>query len=200
MKKTWALILSGVMAVGMLTGCGGASSADSGNSGSSTASNSDAINIKIGWWGNQVRNEATQLAAEKYMELHPDIHIDLEFTDWSGYWDKLSAEAAGGNLPDVVQMDYSYLEQYAKNNQLADLTEYLGSNIDTSKIADSILESGMIDDKTYAISLGSTAPALFYDVETIEAAGVTIPDSPTYEDILSIGQTIYEKNRRSYHF
>ena len=92
------------------------------------------------------------------MQENPDIEIKAEFTDWSGYWDKLSATTAGGNMPYIVQMDYSYLTQYASGNQLADLTAYIDNGtINTEKIAPGIIESGKVNDGIYALSLGSNA-------------------------------------------
>ena len=79
------------------------------------------------------------------MEKNPNVVIETEFTDWSGYWDKLATQAAGGGLPDIIQMDYSYLNQYASSNQLADLNGFIESGvIDTANISSSIIESGSV--------------------------------------------------------
>ena len=32
-----------------------------------------------------------------------------DYSDWNGYWTKLPAQVAGGQTPDVFQMDYAYL-------------------------------------------------------------------------------------------
>ncbi|MDO4295990.1 MAG: ABC transporter substrate-binding protein [bacterium] len=206
-RKVMALSMAAVMAAS-LTACGGASStsttAASGDSSTSTtaasgdtttaAASGDQVNLKICWWGNQIRNDVTKKAVDLYMSQNPNVKIDIEFTDWSGYWDKLSAMAAGGNLPDIIQMDYSYLNQYQKSSQLADLTPYLeDGTIDHSKIPDSIIESGSIDGKCYALSLGSNAPVMVYDKAITDEAGVTIPEQPTIEELYEIGNTIYEK-------
>ena len=128
------------------------------------------------------------------MEQNPNVEIKVELTDWSGYWDKLSAMAAGGNLPDIIQMDYSYLQQYQQSGQLADLSQFIDSGvIDTSKIADSVIDSGSIDGTCYALSLGSNAPMMVYDKEIVEQAGVELPEQLTIEELYDIGQTIYEK-------
>ena len=128
------------------------------------------------------------------MSQNPDVEIKVEFTDWSGYWDKLSAMAAGGNLPDIIQQDYSYINQYQKSGQLADLTPFIEEGtIDTSKIPDSIIESGTIDGKCYALSLGSNAPMMVYDKAILEEAGVTLPEQLTVDELYDISKTIYEK-------
>lgn len=213
-RKVMALSMAAVMALSM-TACGGnsktetsaaagtgaadkttAAAADTTAAEKTTAAaaSGDQVNLKVCWWGNQVRNDVTKKAVDLYMSQNPNVKIDIEFTDWSGYWDKLSAMAAGGNLPDIIQMDYSYLNQYQKSNQLADLTPYLeDGTIDHSKIPDSIIDSGSVDGKCYALSLGSNAPMMVYDKAITDEAGVTIPEQPTIEELLDIANTIYEK-------
>lgn len=91
-------------------------------------------------------------------------------------------------------MDISYLQQYQQSGQLADLSQFIDSGvIDTSKIADSVIDSGSIDGTCYALSLGSNAPMMVYDKEIVEQAGVELPEQLTIEELYDIGQTIYEK-------
>lgn len=162
---------------------------------STTAADSgEKVTLSLCWWGNQTRNDLTQEAVNLYMTLNPNIEIKTEFTDWSGYWDKLSTMASGGNLPDIIQQDYAYINQYQESNQLADLSSFIADGtIDTTNIPESIIESGTIDGTCYAISLGSNAPMMVYDKEIVEKAGVEIPMQPTVEEIYDIGKTIFEK-------
>lgn len=164
-------------------------------SGSQEANKStDKVTLNIYWWGNQVRNDVTQAAIDLYMSEHPDIEIHAEFAEWGGYWDRLSATAAGGNMPDIIQMDYSYLNQYQQSGLLANLSPFFeDGTIDISNIPQSVIESGSIDGNCYAISLGSNAPMMAYDPAIAEAAGVTIPPQLTLEELYEIGNEIYEK-------
>ena len=209
MKKKWIGIMTTLaMTASVLAGCGsdggGGQTSLSEESQSretvqestqeASASQEEEITIRVSWWGGQSRHDLTQQVINLYMEQNPNIKIEAEFTDWSGYWDRLATQAAGGELPDVIQMDYSYLSQYASSMQLADLNGYLESGvIDRSQISDSIIESGSVDGSCYAISLGSTAPMVLYDKATVDAAGVTIPLKPTLQEFYDICQEIYDK-------
>src|SRR5690625_5921358 len=62
------------------------------------------------------------------------------------YWRKLAPQAAANELPDIIQMDLSYISQYAGNNQLADLTPYLDEQIDTSEFDENTISGGEVDD------------------------------------------------------
>lgn len=195
MKRKWTAIAMSLVTVASLslTACGGGGS--NAASGSSESSEADGkTTLKICWWGNQVRNDATQEAVNLYMEQNPDINIEVEFMDWTGYWDKLSTVAAGGNLPDIIQMDYAYLKRYQESNQLANLDEFIeNGTIDTSKFQEGVVDSGSVDGSCYAISLGIQPPCMVYDKAIVEEAGVEIPEYPTWEELYDIGQTIYEK-------
>jgi multiple sugar transport system substrate-binding protein len=213
-KRLLALSMASVLALS-LTGCGNGSSspetlsqnaaeengktegAEGGvieENSATEAAQGEKITLSLCWWGNQTRNDVTKKAADLYMSLNPNVEIKVEFTDWPGYWDKLSTMAAGGNLPDIIQQDYSYISQYQKSGQLADLTEFIDSGIiKTDKIPESIIESGSIDGKCYAISLGSNAPTMIYDKGIVERAGVTIPEEMTVDELYDICQQIYDK-------
>ena len=164
-----------------------------GGAGESAESDGNTV-LRFYWWGNQLRNDQTSQIIALYEEQHPEIDIQPEFTDWAGYWDRLAAFTAGGNTPDIITMAYTYYNQYQGNGVLADLTPYIeDGTFDTSAIPESIIESGSTDGRCYAISTGSNALAMFYDKALVEEAGVTVPLQPTFDELLSIGEEIYEK-------
>lgn len=156
--------------------------------------NNEKIVIRFYWWGNQLRNDQTAEVIALYEETHPEIDIQAEFTDWSGYWDRLAAFTAGGNTPDIISMAYTYYNQYQENNILADLTPFIeDGTLDTTNIPQSVIDSGSTDGHCYAISAGSNALAMFYDKAVVETAGVEIPLQPTFDELYEIGEEIYEK-------
>lgn len=204
-KRLVSLLISSAMIVGMLAGCGNGNEKPDSTSESSetevqeTEKESDAeegekITLNIAWWGNQVRNDATKKVCDLYMEQNENVEIKVEFMDWAGYWDKMSAMAAGGNLPDIYQQSVGYLNAYKDGNLMADLTPFIeDGTIDTTNIPESVIESGSIDGKCYAISLGTNGPMMVYDPAVLEEAGITLPERLTYEKIGEIGEEIYEK-------
>lgn len=176
-------------------GTAGTQTESSAGTGTDTSAPSgDKVTLSLCWWGNQTRNDVTKKAVDLYMELNPNVEIKVEFTDWPGYWDKLSTMAAGGNLPDIIQQDYAYVSQYQKSGQLANLSEFIDNGtIRTDNIPQSIIDSGSIDGTCYALSLGSNAPMMIYDKAVVEEAGVTIPDVITNDELYELCQQIYDK-------
>ena len=44
--------------------------------------------------------------------------LDSSFTGFNAYWDKINTQAAGGALPDIIQMDMRYIGQFTQRSQL----------------------------------------------------------------------------------
>lgn len=154
--------------------------------------------IRVLWWGSQARHDLTVKAINLFMEKNPNIKVEIEFTDWGGYWSKLATQTAGGLVPDVVQMDYAYITQYATNNVLEDLTPYIESGaLDVSNISDAMLASAKVGDGMYAIPCGSTAPILLYRKDILDQAGVTMPISPTEKEFFEIEKQVLAATGRT---
>ena len=141
-RKLSAGILAACMGAGLLAGCGGGNAAQSsgatGASAQASAASSsaattkassggsgEAANMVFAWWGNQVRNENTQNAINLYMKENPNVQIEGQFSQWGDYWQKLATLSAGNNLPDIIQQDYAYVEQYTNSDQLYPLDEFV---------------------------------------------------------------------------
>ena len=117
----------------------------------------------MAWWGNQTRNERTQKILDMYSEENPGVTIDGQFSEFNDYWNKLATAAAGHSMPDIVQMDYKYLQQYVNINLLVDLTPYIeDGTIDTASWQTRTvpqLRQGW-STGSYALRNGINAPAL----------------------------------------
>ncbi|MCD7957479.1 MAG: extracellular solute-binding protein [Lachnospiraceae bacterium] len=153
---------------------------------------SSDVSLTVSWWGNQTRNERTQTVLDMYSE-ETGISLDGQFSEWADYWNKLATSSAGHSLPDVVQMDYAYLEQYVSNGLLVDLTPYVeDGTLDVSGIDEGLLDSGTVDGGLYAIPLGENAPALAYNKTLLDEYGIEVNDYMTMDEFISLCQEIYE--------
>ena len=191
-KRMLALAAVGVLSISTLGACGGSGS-DSGESSSESSSSSGSSDLVMAWWGNQVRNEKTQEALDKYKELN-DVTVEGQFYQWNDYWSKMATAAAGNSMPDLIQMDYSYIDQYVENGQLLDLTPYIESGaLDVSNIPDNVLQMGVVGDGNYGIAAGVSGNCLFYNKTVTDEAGVTIKDNMTYDEFVEIAKTVTEK-------
>ena len=141
------------------------------------SSGSDPGTVRFAWWGNPTRDELTRAAIDAYAEVAQDITVAAEPGEWDGYWDKLATQVAGGDCPDVLQMDESYLAEYASRGILLDLAD---ADLDTSAFDPAALDTGRVEDGLFALNAGINAPVLLANPEVFEAAGMDLPDDTTW--------------------
>ena len=107
---------------------------------------------------------------------------------------KIRNSAAGHAMPDVVQMDYMYLDQYAKSGLLVDLKPYIeNGTLDVSQISENTIASGTVDGGVYAIAAGINSPALLYNKTLLDGAGITVKDNMTMDEFFALCKEVYEK-------
>lgn len=155
----------------------------------------DPIELRVAWWGSQDRHDRTLKAIALFEELNPHIKVLPEYSGWADYWPLVTTQAAGRNLPDVMQQDYAYLGEWVTRGLLMPLDGFAGSGVlDLSSIADAQLSGGRIDGKIYAISLGTNSLAMVFDPELFEKAGEEIPDTVyTWDEWAALCKRIHDK-------
>ena len=198
-KKIIATLCAALMLSGVITGCSGSASsgsqaaASTGTSANTASGAEGKTTLNVLWWGSQTRHEMTTEMLEKFEELNPDIDVVMDYSDWDGYWTKLPAQVAGGQTPDVFQMDYAKLAEYVENGVTADLSSYIADgSLDMSNVEQNILDSGPIDGKVYAISTGTNAPALLYRQDILDELGLSLPMNPTMSEYAEVSKAVYE--------
>lgn len=151
---------------------------------------SDSSAVRLAWWGNPTRDEMTEQVVEAYADVEDSVTLSTEPGEWSGYWDKLATQAAGGDLPDVIQMDEKYISEYGERGTLLDLAE---AGLDTSEFAEGAVEVGeLADEGLMAINAGLNAAVFLVNPAVFEMAGVEMPDDTTWtwDDLIDIATEI----------
>lgn len=195
-ETTHATQATSTRASGHAAGVLAASLAFTGCSGSS-GGGGDKVTLRFIWWGNDTRNQLTQKVIDAYVAKHPNIKIEVETSDFASYWQKLSTQFAGGDAPDVIQMDEKYISEYATQGALADLGE-LG--IDTSNFADGTVEPGKIDGKLYGATMAINAPVFLANKAVFDKAGVKVPNDKTWtwDDFTKLAKDVQAKGNGEY--
>jgi multiple sugar transport system substrate-binding protein len=156
----------------------------------------EEITLRMTWWGSQSRHDQTQAIIDLYMKENPHITIAPEFTGFDGYFEKMAAQAAGNNLPDIMQQNFGeYLNQYADKGLLSDLTQFVkDGTINLDGVSDTILEAGTQEGKLLGIPTGTNALAAIYNKEMIEQAGAELPNENwTWEDYQAIATKVHSE-------
>ncbi|MFE5813923.1 ABC transporter substrate-binding protein [Streptomyces sp. NPDC056479] len=148
----------------VLAGCGGSGESVGGGK----------VVLRYTWWGNPDRAERTEQALALFEKEHPDIQVQTSFSAYDAYKQKLAVQASGGDAPDVMQLDYRQIDQYASGGVLLDLGRQK-SVLRTGEIDAGLLATGRLDGTQYAIPQGRGTETVAYDVEAWKASGVPLP-------------------------
>ncbi|MCI8443098.1 MAG: carbohydrate ABC transporter substrate-binding protein [Provencibacterium sp.] len=204
MKKHLAILLALLTAGMTLTACSGGSNSSSSAAPASSASTEASepakepeatpVTLSFSWWGNQTRTERTEAACKLYTEMNPHVTFELNPITGKEYWDKLTALAAGGNAPDLMQQDYDRFRVFQEKGILEGMNAYVeNGTIDLSDIPEVFLGAGQVDGQYYGFNLGVNSPCLVYNKTMLDAAGITVPEQPTWDDFHALAKEIYEK-------
>jgi multiple sugar transport system substrate-binding protein len=154
-------------------------------------------NLRQIFWGSQERANRTYKTNDLYLKANPSTKIASEFYAWNDYWPKLATETAGGNAPDIIQMDYRYIVEYANRQAIAPLDAFVGKELDLSDFDQDQIDGGKVDGKLYGISLGANSVAQIVNVAAFQEAGVPVPDNnSTYDDMRAACEAFKKANIR----
>jgi multiple sugar transport system substrate-binding protein len=147
-------------------------------------------NLALAWWGNPTRNKNTQAMIDAYMKANPDVKISAQPGEFNSYWDKLATQTAGGQAPDIIQMDMNYIAEYGTRGALLDL-----SKVDTSKFVEGTVDSGKINGKLVGVNAGINSALIFANPKVFEKAKMDLPDDKTWtwDQMMDFGAEVASK-------
>ena len=139
MDKRRRRFAAGVLAFGLAVGmsaCG---------TGIDTADTSQNFSISFSWWGNDTRHQYTMEAVEEFQDKNPEISVKSIYGSWNGYDKRMHIYMKSRMEPDVMQINYAWLQEYSPDGagfyDLRELAEY----IDFSNFEEEELEYGMMN-------------------------------------------------------
>lgn len=204
MNKVIALLLTLTLAIGVFVGCQGEkpteiTSNDTKAEEKDTAKEEpkeekEAITLRYMWWGGDSRHEATIEAVKKYEELNPNINIKPEYMGYSGYYEKLVTQLAGGTAADIMQVNVPWLIDIMKGGDLlVDL--YNQDVVDLQHYDDKFLsEFCEYDGQLVGVPNGLNAMCMIANKNFFEELGIDYDKKWTWDELLTIGEQINQEN------
>lgn len=208
-QKVLAMLLTVVMSVGLMSGCGsssdntasdGQSSVDSSvqaqeEDNSVDSGTTEGKTITVWAWDDNFNVAVMKEAASVYAGIDDSVTIDVVSMSKEDVYVKLqTALAAGGSgLPDICLLeDYvsgKYLNTFP--GSFTDLTEAF----DYSQFLKFKVDAVSQDGKVYAVPFDTGATALYYRLDLVEQAGYTEEDMQdlTWDEFIAIGKDVTEK-------
>ena len=173
-RRQFLIGAGGLAAAATTMGLGACAPGSSGG-GSQGGGQGGANNLALAFWGNPTRNKNTQAEIDAYMKANPGVTISGQPGEFNTYWDKLATQTAGGNAPDIIQMDMNYISEYGSRGALLDL-----SKVDVSKFVEGTVDSGKINGKLVGINAGINSAIIFASPKVFEKAKMDLPDDKTW--------------------
>jgi multiple sugar transport system substrate-binding protein len=174
-RRQFLIGAGGLAAAATTMGLGACAPGSQGGGSQGGGASGGATDLALAFWGNPTRNKNTQAEIDAFMKANPDVKISGQPGEFNTYWDKLATQTAGGNAPDIIQMDMNYIAEYGTRGALLDL-----GGVDVSKFAEGTVDSGKINDKLVGINAGINSALIFANPKVFEKAKMDLPDDTTW--------------------
>ena len=134
---------------------------------------------------------------EAFEEKYPKIDVKLENVGTGNdHYTKLqNAIKAGTGAPDVAQVEYYALPQFALSGAFVDLTNFGAADLEDQYTA-STWGSVSLNDGIYALPQDSGPMAMFYREDVFTNLGLEIPT--TWDEYIAAGKAIHAANPDAY--
>jgi multiple sugar transport system substrate-binding protein len=157
----------------------------------SSCQKSKTAEIRFSWWGNEARNNTTIEAINFYESKHPGVKIVPEYAAFDGYYNKLMAQIAAGNAPDIFTMNPEWLPAVVEVGGLTDITD----KIDISQHNQQVAAACSIGGKMYGVNVSLNANVILYNKSLADQLGITMPTGDyTWDDLIAILAEAHQKS------
>ena len=165
-------------------------------SGSASPSSSSALSqpATLTWWAWAPQDKQLVAAFEK---VYPNIKVNLvnAGTGTTEYTALQNAIKAGSGVPDIAQVEYYALPQFALGGSLADLgTDGLSS--DQSQFSTAVWDSVQVGGKLVGLPQDTGPMALFYNKTVFDKYGLTVPT--TWAQFAADATKLHAPNPKEY--
>jgi len=155
------------------------------------------VRLRFMWWGSSDRAERTNKALAAFQQNNADVTVAGEYAGWSDYWPRVATQVAGRNAPDLIQMDYRYIVEYARRGVLLPLDPFLGKALGIQDFGASNIDSGRVDGTLYGINFGNNASVAISAVQPWQDAGLAPPPfEVSWDQLAEMGEKFAKANKR----
>ncbi|MFC4807735.1 ABC transporter substrate-binding protein [Paenibacillus sp. GCM10023250] len=164
------------------------------NAPADTGSSSDkevTVNFWVNW-GGDFKKDYQKYVIDEFEKKYPNIKVKMTYVEGT---DKLLTSIAGGNPPDVAQLDRFIVGSWAAKGSLEDLTPLAErDSISKDDYYPAVWAEANYDNKTYALPWGTDDRALYYNKTLLKQAGLD-PEKPptTMEELDMMADKIFKK-------
>ncbi|WP_223586945.1 sugar ABC transporter substrate-binding protein [Microbacterium sp. OVT16B] len=169
---TLASAVTATLTVLAVAGC------SAGDSGSGGDAGGDVTIEFAQWWEPELPDGEFRALIDKFEDENPGITVKLVSGPYASTKEQLFAGAASGTMPDVVGLDGAWVNDFASQGVIADLTALMKEyDYDDSELASQI----QVDGSTYMIPVVNFVYPMFTNDTLLAQAGVDAPPATRSE-------------------
>ena len=151
--------------------------------------------VRFSSYGDPTKLGLRSKLADQYTSSHQNVKMVFEGTATAEYWDKLATQMAGGNAPDVINIDAPRIGQYGAAGALQSLQKYIPDTIDTKPIDHNLLVQGQLKGEQFGIPVAMSTYSIGYDVTVLDQLGLEHPkETWTWADFATLANQIRLKS------
>src|SRR4051812_17353265 len=128
-----------------------------------------------------------------FNKQYPNVHVKVETAPYDSYFTTLQTRIAGGQAPDVFELNFENFVSYASKGTLMDLSPMISADksFDPSVFYPRAYEAFQLDGKQYGLSESFSDVVLFYNKDLFDKAGVAYPTASwTWDDAMQAAQKL----------
>jgi len=214
LKKVLALFTGcTILFVSMsLAGCSkGNTSASGSNPGSSAAGTNASANAGtavdsgqksiVNFWYYFSNAPGTAIAKNitNFNSSQNKIEVKGQYIPFAEIKKQISVSAAGGQLPDMVQMDNPDHASFAAMGILEDITDRVKAWGQADKFFSGPINSAIYNGKYYGLPIDSNCLALYYNEDLFKAAGISAPPQ-TWDELKQYAEKLTKDQVKGFAF
>src|SRR6478609_4963802 len=170
-RRLTALCVLGTT-VALVAACSSGSGSGSGGASGAAGGGGDVTLEFSQWWEPELPAGALRTMMDDFEKANPGIKVKLLSGPFASTKEQTIAGAATGKMADVVGLDGAWVNDFAKQGAIADLTQVMtDANYDQSQLAAQI----KVGDKAYMIPVLNYVYPLFTNDALLSKAGVSAP-------------------------
>lgn len=133
-----------------------------------------------------------QRLSKAFEEAHPDIRLDWVTLEENILRERLTTDiSTNGGQYDIMTIGLFEVPMWGERGWLAPF-ENPPADYAIDDLLPSVREGLSVDGKQYALPFYAESQMTFYRKDLLEAAGVTMPEQPTWDDLREIASKIHD--------
>ena len=173
-KRILAAGLAGLLGAGCLAGCSGGEAEKE----SASEESGGKIELRYATGDSGPAVEVQEEIVKAFNESQDEIEVKLE-TYGTAFDQKLAAAIGSKNAPDIVKM-WNFPAYY---ESLVPLQDYIDTLEDKDDFYETLFNYADMNDNIYGMPIGFSTRAIYYNKDLTDAAGITVEDGWTMDDL-----------------